>query len=108
MSYRNVLRWKTMTEEDTRYEDPDYDGLYEDLIDAPYPFKALTGGADVYVDYHQENSIGTIAHRNGFDIKDVHPFDGDEFGAKVIIKHKALARGVADKVEENHRDGEDG
>lgn len=89
-----------MTDDETRYGDPDYDGLYQSLIDAPYPFKAVSGGAEVYVDYRQQDSIGTIAHRHGFDIRDVYPVDGGEFGARVKIEHKELARGMSDGTEE--------
>lgn len=90
--------------DDVRFNEPDYDGLYQDLIDAPYPFKAISGGADVYVDGSQRDTIGDIAHRNGFDITDVRHVKGSSFGAKVTLTHKRLARSQSDATEESYRE----
>lgn len=92
------------TDDERALENPDYDGLYQSLIDAPYAFVAITGGAEIYLDHHQEHSIGELAHRHGFDISNVYPMDSDEFGAKVRVEHKDLARGMADSEERNYNE----
>jgi len=82
----------------------DFEALYDELIHYSIPFKALTGGADVYTDYSQSVSIGKIAHRNGFHIQDVTPLPNNfPFGTKVVIRKKNMVRSLSDKQEETHR-----
>lgn len=85
----------------------DYESLCEDLMEGSYPFKRVSGGADVYIKYNQ-GSLGDIAHRHGFAIGDVKPLSKGPFGAKVVIQHKRNTRARSDGVERRTRVDLDG
>lgn len=76
----------------------DYDSLYQDLMDAPYTFTALSGGARVYAN-HEKESITSLAHRNGFMVRNVKPIPDGEFNVEVHLEDRRYVATMARSTE---------
>lgn len=81
---------------------PDYDALYDELMEYNFTFRKLTGGPEVFLHGNENEDLKKIAARNGFTFRSVEVVEGPH-AARVRVEKKKLVRNTEDAEENLYR-----